>query len=166
MDRRNGVRQCDPLNAGVLCHGDVLIADGIVWGNLPQQLHSEPGGKLSVVYSAIQGGWAGPGSISDAPLLAHPGSWVDVADLATSLDPSDPKAMWLEGNYHLRFEQGRWDTMLTDWVTDSVTSPFVDGGNPARDPAREPTPHGGLTNMGAFGGTGAASISQYGGKAK
>ena len=44
---------------------------------------------------------------------------------------------------------------------DDVTSPCVDGGNPAVNPEGEREPNGGRINMGAYGGTRYASMSEW-----
>jgi hypothetical protein len=41
-----------------------------------------------------------------------------------------------------------------------VTSPCVDGGDPTTDPSGEPVPNGGRVDMGAYGGTAYASMSE------
>ena len=47
------------------------------------------------------------------------------------------------------------------WVLDSTTSPCVDAGNPVINPADERMPNGGRVNMGAYGGMGSASMSEW-----
>jgi hypothetical protein len=60
------------------------------------------------------------------------------------------------GDYHLRSERGRYWPLHDVWVLDKVTSPCIDGG----DPSGEPMPNSGRTNMGAYGGTRYASMSE------
>jgi hypothetical protein len=64
------------------------------------------------------------------------------------------------GDYHLRSEAGRYDPGTTTWVTDPVSSPCIDAGDPAADYSQEPTPNGGRINMGFDGNTAEASKSQ------
>jgi len=45
------------------------------------------------------------------------------------------------------------------WLLDEVTSPCIDAGDPGLDASAEPTPNGGIVNIGAYGGTGYASRS-------
>jgi len=47
-------------------------------------------------------------------------------------------------------------------VTDAVTSPAIDAGDPASPIGYEPFPNGGRINMGAYGGTAEASKSYFG----
>jgi hypothetical protein len=72
-------------------------------------------------------------------------------------DVSD--GLWVSGDYHLRSQAGRWDA-LNPWFQDEITSPCIDAGNPSTPISSEPLPNGGRINMGAYGGTSQASLSQ------
>jgi len=63
------------------------------------------------------------------------------------------------GDYHLRSRRGRYWAEHDVWVLDYVDSPCIDGGSIDYDPVREPVPNGGKINMGAYGGTMQASMS-------
>ncbi|MHC4617628.1 MAG: hypothetical protein ACYTEQ_07725, partial [Planctomycetota bacterium] len=65
------------------------------------------------------------------------------------------------GDYHLKSEYGRYWPEHDVWVLDDETSPCVDGGDPAVNPAGEPMPNGGLVNLGAHGNTAYASKSEW-----
>jgi hypothetical protein len=65
------------------------------------------------------------------------------------------------GDYHLLSERGRYWPTHDVWVLDKVTSPCVDGGDPAVGPRRERMPNGGRINMGAYGNTAYASMSEW-----
>jgi parallel beta-helix repeat protein len=65
------------------------------------------------------------------------------------------------GDYHLKSERGRYWPAYDVWVLDDVTSPGVDGGDPAVEPSGERMPNGGRINMGAYGGTPYASMSEW-----
>ncbi|MBN2374830.1 MAG: LamG domain-containing protein [Sedimentisphaerales bacterium] len=65
------------------------------------------------------------------------------------------------GDYHLRSERGRYDPGLDMWVLDEVSSPAVDGGDPTENPMGERMPNGARFNMGAYGGTAWASMSEW-----
>ncbi|WP_288684006.1 fibronectin type III domain-containing protein [uncultured Eubacterium sp.] len=58
-------------------------------------------------------------------------------------------------DFHLKSTGGRWDG--TKWITDTVTSPCINAGNPASDYLNELSPNGNRVNMGAFGNTSQAS---------
>ena len=57
-------------------------------------------------------------------------------------------------DFHLLSQAGRWNGK---WVKDAETSPLVDAGNPETDFRAEPSPNGGLANIGLYGGTEFAS---------
>jgi hypothetical protein len=62
------------------------------------------------------------------------------------------------GDYHLKSEAGRWDPVSESWITDGVTSPCIDAGNPGCDLGDEPVDVNNVRiNMGAYGGTNKAS---------
>ena len=119
---------------------DKLLAYNNVWGNT--------GGDY--------GGWAVPdvGSISADPLFVDNGQW---NDKGTPEDLSDD--LWVNGDYHLKSQAGRWDSQSQEWVYDEVTSPCIDAGEPSASWTEELYPHGMRVNMGAYGGTAEASMS-------
>lgn len=41
------------------------------------------------------------GNIDAAPRFVEPGYWADINDPNIVLEPNDPNAIWVEGNYHL-----------------------------------------------------------------
>lgn len=65
------------------------------------------------------------------------------------------------GDYHLKSTAGRWNGSA--WVTDAVTSPCIDAGDPASAYVSEPAPNGGRINLGRYGNTAEASKSAGGG---
>jgi len=55
---------------------------------------------------------------------------------------------------------GRWDPNIEGWVTDAVTSPCIDAGNPGCPLGDEPNDANNIRiNVGAYGGTAEASKS-------
>jgi hypothetical protein len=65
------------------------------------------------------------------------------------------------GDYHLQSRYGRYWPEHNVWIIDRQTSPCIDAGDPRVYPWREWMPHGGRLNMGAYGGTGYASMGQW-----
>ena len=123
--------------SGIICEGQVIIINSILWDNTPEQIEVL-GYTPLVIYNDVQGGW--PGNMDLNPLFA------DVAS----------------GDFHLKSQRGRWDVTNQIWVQDSVTSPCIDAGEPEGaflDYTMELWPHGKHTNMGAYGGTAQASMS-------
>lgn len=64
------------------------------------------------------------------------------------------------GDYHLRSQRGRYWPEHDLWVLDDVTSPCVDAGDPNDTAVGERTPNGGRVNIGAYGGSFYASMSE------
>jgi hypothetical protein len=133
--------------------GNPVVTNCIVWGNLPDQLDQVP----VVRYSDIKDGWPGDGNINNDPCFARPGYW---DQNGTPDDANDD--FWIDGNYHLKSQGGRWDPSSASWVKDDVTSPCIDAGDPASPIGYEPFPNGGIINIGAYGGTTEASKSYFG----
>ena len=109
---------------------------------------------------------AGPGSISVDPYFAKPGYWADIVDPNVIVEPNNPNAVWVDGDYHLKSQAGRYHPSTQAWIEDDVTSFCIDAGDPNSSVAFESFPNGGLINMGAYGGTDEASKSPAGLQAK
>ncbi len=133
----------------------------ILWGTVDQISRGEedrPGRpNLNVNWSIVQGGWEGEGNIDFDPLFVDPGYWADANDPNQIAEPNDPNAVWVEGDYHLKSQAGRYDPNSESWMVDDVTSPCIDAGDPNSPVGDEPEPNGGRINMGAYGGTEQAS---------
>jgi hypothetical protein len=142
--------------AGGICtiSAEVTVTDSILWGNSPQEIF----GKAAVSYSDVEGGFSGEGNIDVDPLFADPGHW---DPNGTPEDPNDD--YWVDGDYHLKSQAGRWDSDSQSWIQDDTTSPCIDAGNPNTPIGYERFPNGGIVNMGAYGGTAEASKSYFGG---
>jgi len=89
-------------------------------------------------YSCIERGGEGPGNLSLDPMFADPNN----------------------GDFHLKSERGRYWPTHDVWVLDKFTSPCIDAGDPNTDHSAEPKPNGSRINMGAYGGTAYASMSE------
>ena len=72
----------------------------------------------------------------------------------------DKSGIWHNGDYHLLSAAGRWDPLARAWVADPIDSPCLDRGDPNLPIGREPVPHGGRLNLGAYGGTAEGSKSK------
>ena len=142
----------------------------ILWGNIAdygsQVCLYGTTSSLAVEYSDLQGGrtaitnlfaddeitW-GPGNIDVDPDFLQAGYWTQ----PTPRQPGEP--VWIDGDYHLKSQAGRWDPNSQGWVQDDVTSPCIDAGDPNSPVGFEPLPNGDIINMGAYGGTSEASKS-------
>jgi parallel beta-helix repeat protein len=157
----------------------VNLINCILWGNIAdhgsQVCLAGTTSSLAVEYSDLQGGrtaittpfalwdveiiW-GPGNIDVDPGFVEAGYWTQ----PTPRQPGEPT--WIEGDYHLKSQAGRWDSNSKSWIQDEVTSPCIDAGDPNSPIGHEPFPNGGIINMGAYGGTSGASKSPSGLHAK
>lgn len=127
----------------------VVIKNSILWNNLPDSIHVASG-LDPAVFSTCQ---------ETDPEFALPGYWTDLNDpFLLPLEPNNPDAIWLEGDYHLQSQGGRCaDPGVGDWVNDEVTSPCIDRGDTDQSVGLETDPHGDRINAGAYGGTWMAS---------
>jgi hypothetical protein len=76
------------------------VANSIIRENGLGQIY-EDDGILRLRYCNIEGGWPGIAVIDAEPNFVVPGAWVDVNDPNIIVEPNDPNALWLEGDYHL-----------------------------------------------------------------
>jgi L-ascorbate metabolism protein UlaG (beta-lactamase superfamily) len=154
----------DPNNMELI---NCILWDG---GN---EIWNEYGSPTIITYCNIQGDKAsifdpsetviwGKGNIDVDPLFVSFGYLANVNDPNTVAEPNDPNAVWIDGDYHLKSEAGRWDLVSESWIVDDVTSPCIDAGDPNSPVGDEPKPNGGRINMGAYGGTAEASKSPAG----
>lgn len=137
---------------GVISYCNGTVTNCIIWANRSSDsiLYS----STVPLYSCVQDGSDGTGSISSDPCFILPGYW---DPNGTTNDANDD--FWVEGDYHLQSVAGRWDPNTETWVTDANNSPAIDAGDPNSDWTTELWPHGKRINMGAYGGTPQASMS-------
>jgi len=140
-------------------NGHVAVSNSILWNNYPAEVLHRGTGGVSITYSDIRGGWPGNGNLTVNPLFAAGGHWAASSPSGAIVEPGDPNAVWVMGDYHLQSRAGRWDAAVHKWVNDPVTSPCIDTGNPKSPVGREMFPNGLTINMGAYGGTVNASKS-------
>ncbi len=113
------------------------ISSSILSGNAAGDVGAEASTVGGIVYSVVS-------SAEDEPLLG----WESIVADPQFADPAN-------GDFHLKSQTGRWNG--STWVTDSTTSPCVNGGDPGLACASEPAPNGSRVNMGMYGGTAEAS---------
>jgi len=163
--------------SGIVCYlySSATITNCILWDNWASsgaEMWFLVSSSLTVTFSDVEGGQSavagggadctltwGLGNIDADPYFAKPGYWGDANDPNIIVEPNDPNAVWIDGDYHLQSQAGRWDPNSQSWVIDGNTSPCIDAGNPGCLPGSEPAPNGNRINMGAFGGTEEASKS-------
>jgi hypothetical protein len=144
----------------IYCYGLVNLNNCILWSS-GGQIYAD-GPPTIVRYSDVQGGWQSEGNIDAEPHFADPGRWINANDPNQITEPNDPNAVWVDGDYHLKSQAGRWDPISQTWIQDDVTSPCIDAGDPNSPVAFESFPNGEIINMGAYGGTVEASKSYFG----
>ena len=124
--------------------------------------------RASVTYSDVQGGWEGDGNIDADPLFAALGRWGDPSSVTSQVPALNGRLGWVAGDYHLKSQGWRWSSRDASWVSDDVTSPCIDAGDPASALLGEPLtspidPAAAVVNtridMGAYGGTAEASLA-------
>ncbi|MBN2591820.1 MAG: hypothetical protein JXA96_18275, partial [Sedimentisphaerales bacterium] len=106
---------------------------------------------IGYVYDTLSGQW-----LTGNPVFSGTGYWDPNGTLE---DLSDD--FWVDGDYHLKSQAGRYDPNTQSWVQDDVTSPCIDTGDPNSPIGLEPFPNGGYINMGAYSGTSEASKSYF-----
>ncbi len=122
------------LNSGYGVQGSATLTYNNIWANISGSYDGVP---------------PEPTDIHKNPLFAEDGFW-----------DADPN--WIQGDYHLKSEVGRWDPNAEMWVIDDVSSPCIDAGHPAYPTDHEPYPDGNIINQGVYGGTEQASKSPNG----
>ncbi|MBN2133303.1 MAG: hypothetical protein JW741_27640 [Sedimentisphaerales bacterium] len=161
---------------GIICWAGAscTVTNSILWDNVAPSgrevyLQQSPS-VFHVAYSNVSGGSSGvyvgtgsidwgEGNIDANPCFAEVAHWGDVNNPNPVVGPDDPNAVWIEWDYHLKSEVGRWDPRNDSWVVDEITSPCIDRGDPNSPIGDEADPNGGCVNMGAYGGTQEASMS-------
>jgi hypothetical protein len=137
---------------------NIEIKNSIIWDI--NAIKAFDSGRLSIMYSDLYDPWHGGGNISADPGFVQNGYW---DPNGTPDDPNDD--FFVEGDYHLKSQAGRWDPAAGSWVVDDVTSPCIDAGDPNSPVGEEPFPNGGRVNLGAYGGTAEASMPYVDGPA-
>jgi parallel beta-helix repeat protein len=136
--------------------GNVELNSCVIWGD-GNEIWGNRNFGIAITNSDVRGGWPGEGNIDTDPLFAASGYW-DTNGTPGNTDDD----FWVDGDYHLKSRFGRYDPITQAWVTDDVTSPCIDAGDLTRAVGLEPSPNGGVINMGAYGGTAEASMSPSG----
>ena len=146
--------------------GLVTAKNCILWNVGPEIINGEDS-SVDITFSNIQGHWPGQGNFDADSLFAAPGHWTLISDPNIPAEPNDPNAVWVDGDYHLKSQAGRWtwtdsndpNSSGEGWVFDEVTSPCIDAGDPNSPVDLEPLPNGNRLNLGAYGSTAEASKS-------
>ena len=144
---------CTPDEGGNQSSSSIQVINCILWDG-GDEVYNDDGSTIVIVFSNVQGGWSGESNIDADPCFANMGYW---DENGTPKDANDD--FWVDGDYHLKSQAGRYDPQRQSWLQDDLTSPCIDAGNPTTPIGLEPSPNGGIINMGAYGGTAEASMS-------
>jgi hypothetical protein len=137
-----------------------VVKNSIMWDNAPLDLQNLSTLPVQFYYNDSTAMLEpGQGNIVVDPVFVAPGIWVDRNDPTVQVTPDVPNAVWLEGDYHLMSQAGRWNPLAGEWVEDDVTSPCIDAADPLTPWETEAGSNGDRANMGAYGGTTQASLS-------
>jgi hypothetical protein len=150
VDQGGGLSQCPGLVRNNIIAFNAAPSGGGIYGPSNSTYNAfwqNNGGNFAA------GATTGVGDIVTAPQFARDGRW----DTNGTQDASDD--FWVDGDYHLKSQTGRWDPAEKWWMLDSVTSHCIDAGSPSSDWSAELWPHGQRINLGAYGGTPQASMS-------
>ncbi len=139
----------------IFCGGSGIpfVVNSVLWGDSATNGTEiamstiDWGSSLSISYSNIQGGKAavdggsssrtrlnwGTGNIDADPCFIQPGYWIDSNDLNIIVEPNDPNAVWLDGDYHLLpgslcINAGDPNYVPEPNETDLDGNPRIDGG--------------------------------------
>jgi len=141
----------------------MTITNCIFWNGFDEiHLNGDKLSNITITYTNIQGGWPSwpwQEIIYSDPCFVEHGYWIHANNPDVIVEPNDPNAVWVDGDYHLKSQAGRLNLDNESWVIDDVTSPCIDAGDPNSPIAFESFPNGGIINMGAYGGTAEASMS-------
>lgn len=138
---------------------NMVLVNFIIWNNTPNEIVVSGESEPLISYSNVLGGWPGLGNLDMDPLFTRRGHWADSDDLTMILKPHDLRATWIDGDYHLRSQAGRWHPETQNWAVDAMTSPCIDSGDPLCPVEQERPANDDIINMGAYGGTAQASKS-------
>jgi hypothetical protein len=154
---------CDFSGGGIFCNdSNVTIRNCIIWQNTlddPEHNHGpqialEYQSIASVSYCNIEDGLQGTSAIGST-LHWLQGNIDDDPNFASFDTDAEPDT-W---DFRLQSQFGRWDNNTNQWITGPDTSQCIDAGDPNSNWTQELWPHGGKINIGAYGGTPQASMS-------
>jgi hypothetical protein len=119
-DPNAGVATSAGRGAGVFMTPVVILTNSLVYRNTPGDLAGFDCNNIS--YCNLRGTVcpAEDGNDFEDPVFIRPGTWVDVRDPNAVVEPDDPNALWVQGDYHLQ-----------------VSSPWFDAGDPNYLPAED-----------------------------
>lgn len=156
-NRRGGINVATGREAGRLTAIKTIIArNNIIAGNDGPGLGTAGVSNVRILieYNNV---WNNKGGSYQGNVESKNDISVDPLFVKSDIPISSGKPEQLEIDLHLKSQYGRWDRGGKRWVSDSVTSPCIDAGDPNSAYDLEPPPNGKRINMGAYGNTREAS---------
>jgi hypothetical protein len=162
---QNSATAGSALACGIYEQSGILELNNCIFWNGGNEIWNSRGSTITINFSDIQNGrpgiydpcdmmiW-GNGNLDANPCFVNLGYWDSNGTMGYEEDD-----FWVDGDYHLQSQTGRFDPNTKTWTTDDLTSPCIDGGNPDSDWTSELWPHGKRINLGAYGGTSQAGMS-------
>ncbi|MHC4499339.1 MAG: LamG domain-containing protein, partial [Planctomycetota bacterium] len=86
---------------GVYATSGTVLLDSVIWGNEPNEIVGQSCSNVSYSDIADATCSGGTGIIDADPCFIGPGYWADANDHNIPLEPNDPNAAWVQGDYHL-----------------------------------------------------------------
>jgi len=127
-------------NYGILYLREYSIVKNCILSDYGKEIYGNP----KVSFNDIKGGFAGNGNIDVDPCFIKNGYWADANDSNIILEPNNLKAVWVNGDYHLRLDSPCIDA----GESNCVLVPFDFDGKPRIvDLSGNPKP---LVDMGAY----------------
>jgi hypothetical protein len=134
-----------------------FYVDGVITGKSQEVFTQIPAGNTKpILIGRRDDGLYFDGIIDEVLIYDRALSVVEIGQLYQL-----PSGSLFGEGYHLRSKRGRHWPAHDVWVLDNVTSPCIDGGDPNVNPYNERMPNGGRINMGAYGNTAYASLSEW-----
>ncbi len=144
--------------------GPVLM-NCIVNDGLPE-IFDSGSPATGATYSNIVGGWPGLGNLDVDPCFVQACHW----DPNGTPDNTDDD-FWVDGDYHLKSQGWRWNSVREVWIWDEVTSRCIDAGNPGSplddEPVSVPNDPNNIwaenirINIGVYSGTKTTSLGPH-----
>jgi len=76
-------------------------ATNCIFGDGGNEIWNNDGSTIIITYSDVSSGWPGEGNIYANPCFIDPGYWADPNESDIVVEPNNPGAIWVDGDYHL-----------------------------------------------------------------
>jgi hypothetical protein len=148
---------------GVSCEfsSTLTTKNSIFWGNAlaapegrGRQIFAGDSGIVQIDYTAVEEGLNGT-DYNGQSLIIFGEGLIEADPQFAFFDSDASSVLW---DFRLKSAFGRWNPAIQAWVSDTETSPCINGGQPGSDYSRELWPNGRRADAGAYGNTPHASL--------